>query len=904
MRQLWTAIGEAVRGLGTWGLRAELAALALIPASALAAVDPSPGCEAAVAADPEAKEGWQCLARAVPFARLEEVATEYPDVPWGRYFLGWVRWGSGDERVPAWYGEAAAQFARRADRNNELKARTGQIRSLDGMGRGSEAQEVLDGVIRAAGRDPPEEFTLWSGLEQGKLLTSRGEVAAAVEFLEPLEPALFASSIPDDRRRQLDWLGELTALMHELGRRDSAQAYQQRWLGLARELDNTQAEASALYMGAAILADRERPGTEEQLERELREALEAAHAAGNVDVEVKTLRLLGKLVGGEAGRGYLQRCIELTANGGGYAESRGYCLGALAAAERERDPERALELSEQALETVAGVESPWPRLHLLVERNEVLWAALPRAEAVAKALEALDSVEALRRRQPPGSDRARVHANWLAPYQWLAGRLLQPEDGRPAGDEVELSFEVTERMRARALLEELVGERAASDRWHRPSATLDQVQAALDQDQALLSYQVARWTDVLGDFGGGSWLLVVTRDRVRVLALSDRVDLEDPAGTLIWLDDPGADAGLQSHLYRELVGPALAALPERIRRLVIVPAGRLHSLSFPALRAAAGPKTALIDRFEVSVVPSAALWLHWKREPPVPAGGDALVLAAPRLAEPQAGPAGGAAGRREPEWVRTPLPGARREGRAIVRRIGGELLLGADASEAALEARSGRPGCAVLHLGAHAVADLESPGRSAVFLAPGGGEDGRLEPAEIASLDLGCRLVVLATCVSAAGEVVHGEGAMSLARAFFESGAEAVVASLWRVSDLDVTPVMERFYVELAAGRSVAAALAAAQRAQLGDEGGGTAWAGLTVLGNGDLVPFPGGLPARSPLSPWWPPWWPVAPAVALGLAAVILAGRIGRRRRPEPAGRSPGGRPTRSGASRCGGRG
>jgi len=58
----------------------------------------------------------------------------------------------------------------------------------------------------------------------------------------------------------------------------------------------------------------------------------------------------------------------------------------------------------------------------------------------------------------------------------------------------------------------------------------------------------------------------------------------------------------------------------------------------------------------------------------------------------------------------------------------------------------------------------------------------------------------------------HGDMALALAGAFLCAGAQAVLASLWAVSDAVTALLMEHFYAALAGGSRPAAALRQAQR--------------------------------------------------------------------------------------------
>jgi CHAT domain-containing protein len=115
------------------------------------------------------------------------------------------------------------------------------------------------------------------------------------------------------------------------------------------------------------------------------------------------------------------------------------------------------------------------------------------------------------------------------------------------------------------------------------------------------------------------------------------------------------------------------------------------------------------------------------------------------------------------------------------------------------------------------VLDDARPLDSGLLLAPagvGGGPsaDGLLQAWEIVeALRLDADLVALSACETALGSDVPGEGIMGLASAFQYAGAQAVLASLWKVSDASTAALMERLYRHLAAGRPAVQALQAAQ---------------------------------------------------------------------------------------------
>jgi hypothetical protein len=91
-----------------------------------------------------------------------------------------------------------------------------------------------------------------------------------------------------------------------------------------------------------------------------------------------------------------------------------------------------------------------------------------------------------------------------------------------------------------------------------------------------------------------------------------------------------------------------------------------------------------------------------------------------------------------------------------------------------------------------------------------------------------------------------------------------VVGSLWPVRDDEAERVFRSFYRGLARGESVASALASARRDAIAAGLPAAAWAGVVVLGDGDAVPVPGGVPRR-----WWPVW--VAAGGVFAAAAMML---------------------------------
>jgi CHAT domain-containing protein/tetratricopeptide (TPR) repeat protein len=458
----------------------------------------------------------------------------------------------------------------------------------------------------------------------------------------------------------------------------------------------------------------------------------------------------------------------------------------------------------------------------------------------------------------------------------LQGELLRgplSEDQRRAAL-LELTSLETEEA---ALRDRIARRNPAFGAVHSPSIpTVADLQNKLGEDQALLSFQSPDDRYLVESDStteGGPWVIVVTKHDTRAFPIPRRHVLEEQIEVFLGLFGrrDGSESAISTHLYRALLAETLRWIPESTTRLVIVPDGVLHRLPFETLRAARDGEP-LVERFEISYVPSANLWHRWKRSDLVATAAGVLALVDPQV--PMTGEA--AEQRVAGSWIAGlqggPLPYAMDEARALLRHAGsGTLKTGAAANEDFLKTSDLAP-YGALHLGAHAVADEARPDRSAVILAPGSpDEDGLLQMREIVELDLDGKVVILAGCRSARGELLEGEGVLGLARAFFQGGARVVVGSLWPVRDDETAALVEEFARQLARGRSVAASMAQARRVRMRAGATAQAWAGLVVLGDGDLVLVqdPGMLPR----------WWPWAATILLALVAALII-RLSRKKR------------------------
>ncbi|MGB3297835.1 MAG: CHAT domain-containing protein [Phormidesmis sp.] len=125
------------------------------------------------------------------------------------------------------------------------------------------------------------------------------------------------------------------------------------------------------------------------------------------------------------------------------------------------------------------------------------------------------------------------------------------------------------------------------------------------------------------------------------------------------------------------------------------------------------------------------------------------------------------------------------------------------------EFRELQKGYKAFHFTGHGAYNFREPAKSALGLA-----DGLLSAKQISQLDLSSyQLVCLAACETAlTGEDGIPDEYVGLASAFLKAGAANVLSTLWPVDEIASAWMMIRFYQNLLAGSSPAAALKSAQQ--------------------------------------------------------------------------------------------
>jgi CHAT domain-containing protein/tetratricopeptide (TPR) repeat protein len=243
-----------------------------------------------------------------------------------------------------------------------------------------------------------------------------------------------------------------------------------------------------------------------------------------------------------------------------------------------------------------------------------------------------------------------------------------------------------------------------------------------------------------------------------------------------------------AELYSALIEP-VAAVIDGVERAILIPHGILHAAPMHALR---GPDARyLMEKATIQYAPSVAVALRaGGRSGAKPAGGAVLVAvhATPYCPLPRLDAAGS-----EVEAVAGAIPGA-------------SVLQGTDAVRRHVLRLKGNVG--VLHMACHGEFDNDDPLLSRLYLA-----DGPLYGYEIERLACRPQVVVLSACETGVQRRKAGDETFGLVRAFLSCGAEAVVASLWKVADESTAILMRALHRELFKNpTNVAGALRKAQQ--------------------------------------------------------------------------------------------
>jgi len=732
----------------------------------------------------------------------------------------------------------------------------------------------LESDVLAAQRDWQQVAQLARDLgDKGWENRATGELAL-VAFLRGntgqastlIQQALQAATSSGDIGGQVRYMGAIANGLWLAGNPQLALGYADRALKLAKEHPETGFPFVVYSTRALALVALNEP---DEAERFANAAMSEAQVGDRRIKEIELLMILGQIA---QRRQQTDRLIDLYTKAATAARI-GRVQRLLADAEANlADAYRALgdivQARKHALAAVAETEGAGSRFTLPIRLGGLadIYAAEGNLVGADRAYEqATDVVEGIMVNVPSRDAQARLIGVmsdlYAGHFRLAADRLTNPVKaygilerarGRALADVLRTisdsdevpSSKAAARMRTISLLQtRLMRSQAASQRkqlldelWDVERQMTDPAQRPRGESTAALRpasirslQQTLRPGELMLEYvltEPRSYCLAISRSGLDLVPLPSKQDIEQRVDAFV--------AELRSHrtgtpdtasAVRDAVLGPMAVQLRKAQRLIVVPDGKLHMLPFDAIANGDGS-----ERRIVTIAPSAnVFYLLRMRRPPDESAQRPLFavggvpydrMFTPAVVSARANRGDDERGLYDATYP-TSLPllaTAQEEVLTAARTLGSSsvTITGDGATESAVKAAE-LSHFGIVHFAVHAVADPKFPERAALILLddPAAGEDGLLQPREIARLRLNNAVVVLSACDTSVGPTIGQEGVQNLARAFLLAGAQSVVTTLWSVSDAVSMALMRSFYEHLAAGQDVAQALTEGKRAVL-----------------------------------------------------------------------------------------
>jgi CHAT domain-containing protein len=495
---------------------------------------------------------------------------------------------------------------------------------------------------------------------------------------------------------------------------------------------------------------------------------------------------------------------------------------------------------------------------LWAQRSERAWAAGDLAGAQRAARAALEVSERSRARAMQDialTNYTGTSAATLGPLLTRKSELIQDiaahEDRLEASDAQSASRTTALRRDISHLREQLalvdsrlaaLGQSAHANRGGSALA-LDRVPA----DTAIVAYWV-------GESRTYAW--VVSHSALRLVDLGASTSLRQfaEAAHVLFSDlmttSSAQRLGADETLSRAVLRPLLPLVPSDIKRLVIIPDGPLHYVSFAVLPMRDDALDSfLVRQYELTYGTSIGSLLA--KGVVAGATDDSMLLVDdavygsddPRLSDHRGEPLLALAQERPRlrsglvETALQRLAATAEEGAAIVRAASPRSIDHLEGFAATRDAVLGRPleRYRYIHFAVHAATDARIPQLSSLILSthdPSGRPiEDHIWAGDLLTRQFNARVVVLSACETALGPDIVGEGLLGLRYVVLARGAQSVIASLWAVPDRATGLLMEKVYTGLLSQHErPEMALASAMRQTLNEGTRDPAlWAGFTA---------------------------------------------------------------------------
>lgn len=661
--------------------------------------------------------------------------------------------------------------------------------------------EILEQVVKKSRKLSDHQRQSRSLCDLGDIYAQAGKAAVALRYYDQ---ALKLSKKVDDRRSEAQVLYALSLVHKSSGQYKPAVSKLNEALALSRSQGDRKAQANMLYVLAQI----------KRLQGNLSDSLKDIEAALQISeslsykIDDQSLRASYFDSIRERYEFYIDVLMQLNDL---YPED-GFAAKALEVSERSR----ARNLSDLLMD--AAISAPGVESHL-VERERSLRQLLSATTAYQMSM--------------------------------LRTKLEQNDAEEIAKDIDHLTMEylqVRNRIRQENPNYEMLGQ--------PPPANLAEIQLALQGSDTLM-VEYALGTE-------RSYLWAVSSNSVVAYELPPRATIEKIARNVYELvsarqNSPQTKAAISeadalyhikaSALSEMLLGPVAEQLGTK--RLLIVGDGLLHYIPFAALPAPSlsqvGDFRPLIVDHEIVDLPSASVLLSLQRrnanrqrptkavaivadpvfetdDPRVRVGSVDDGFSHNQVEGQSKNKAGG-----EVPTLKQPvsldakpltfqrLSATREEAAEILTKFPANQTLVADGFQANRElVMRSLSSYSIVHFATHGLIDDAHPELSGLVLSMvnerGQPENGFLQLHDIYNLKLSADLVVLSACDTGLGKNSKSEGLVGLTQGFMYSGAQSVIASLWRVDDNATADLMNQFYAGMRDdGLKPAAALRKAQ---------------------------------------------------------------------------------------------
>lgn len=289
----------------------------------------------------------------------------------------------------------------------------------------------------------------------------------------------------------------------------------------------------------------------------------------------------------------------------------------------------------------------------------------------------------------------------------------------------------------------------------------------LDNSTAVLSYHLSENELLIYAFNKD----IVEYKKIPIsISFYSSIDTMIKALHSVTSENKYAAKAVSQRLYNWIIQPVAGIIKEH-DRLIIIPDDELNYLPFEALQDAAG--NYLIQNFSVQYQYSASLLEKRKRK----LAQDGILSFAPFA-----------------NATDDRLSYSSEE----IKDLKGEKFIDEKATKENFLKNTNK--FSVIHLATHAKANDNTPSQSYIAFANNNKDStsGRLYAQEIYDLSLdSTRLVILSACETGTGQLVHGEGMMSLSRAFAYAGCPDIVTSLWKAEDKTTAFLTRRLHFYL-----------------------------------------------------------------------------------------------------------